>query len=421
MRPPAPRRPGRPRSGEEPSRTPESGAAPAAPGESETPPEGVPARGRSLRVQGARRAPLDPGARTPSQGVDTFARGGFFSRRAPAEPGPPAGPEVATTSHGARGDGGAGRREDEGAAAQGAVRGPAGPVPSVLSRLLGRSPSASPHPRTPAASRGPQASELAHPIGQADAAQVLGPSAESPTSDFADRLRERERARRSYRMRTAALGAGGVVAIVFLVWLLLFSPVFALDAGSVAVEGAQSDESVASQARAAADPYVGTPLPRVATSKIEASIEENARIESAEALRAWPNGLRISLVLRKAVMAEASGGGYTLVDASGVAFSTTGERPDSLPLVELPESEGRAEAAADALVVWNALGKVLQPQVGSMRADGATVSFTLVSGASVVWGTPEDNALKAKVLEVLVAQRGASVYDVSAPAHPVTS
>ncbi|WP_160159419.1 cell division protein FtsQ/DivIB [Actinomyces culturomici] len=290
------------------------------------------------------------------------------------------------------------------------------PAPNGRGRRTG--PLRPPSPVRPG--RGARA-ELSRPVGQADAASILGSRDAAPATDFAARRAERDRAKRAFYARTGFIVVAGIALVAAIVWALLFSPLLALDANRITVTGAQDGVISASEATAAATPYVGTPLPRVPTSSIAAAIEKNPVVAGAAVTRRWPAGLGIALTLREAAMVEGSQGAYRLVDSGGVAFRTVAELPDGLPVVSLPAEEGRAEAAADALAVWNALGKVLQPQVALVSADGKTLTLSLTNGATVKWGTNEDSALKAKVLEVLVAQRGASVYDVSAPAHPVTS
>ena len=53
--------------------------------------------------------------------------------------------------------------------------------------------------------------------------------------------------------------------------------------------------------------------------------------------------------------------------------------------------------------------------------DGHTLTLTLSQNRTVVWGTSEDSALKARVLAVLMTQRPATTYDVSSPKRSVTS
>lgn len=273
------------------------------------------------------------------------------------------------------------------------------------------------NPEPPAAL--PRPTALARPIGQRDAAEVLGP--QGGATDLAPRREERERAKRSFYLRTLLLAGGGVLLVAALVWLLLFSPLLALDTGRIRVEGAREGVVLETEVAAAAKQYEGVPLPRVPTARIAETIEANPAVADAEVRRAWPAGLEISLSLRTAAMVEAAGEGFSLVDASGVAFQSAPERPEGLPLVELPQGEERANAAEDVMTVWNALSESLRLRTRSVTADSKTLSLILDSGASVKWGTPDDAALKARVLEVLLSQRSASVYDVSSPAHPVTS
>ena len=52
-----------------------------------------------------------------------------------------------------------------------------------------------------------------------------------------------------------------------------------------------------------------------------------------------------------------------------------------------------------------------------------TVHLVLADGAQVEWGSADDTALKARVLQTLraaPASAGAAVYDVSAPTMPIT-
>lgn len=260
--------------------------------------------------------------------------------------------------------------------------------------------------------------DLARPIGQADAAAVLGPVSE-PT-DFLKRREERRRAKRSYFLKTALIALAGASMVAGLAWVLLFSSVFALDPGRVAVEGAQSGLISEEEARAAAAPYAGTPLPRVPTGAIASEIAKLPPVSTVEVKRHWPTGLDIALALREPAMIEGAEGAYRLVDSDGVSFAPAEPLPEGLPYVVLPEEDKRQDAAEDVLAVWAACSDSLKARIGWMSADGLTVSFTIDTGATVKWGTVDDSALKARVVEVLIAQRGASVYDVSAPAHPVT-
>lgn len=264
---------------------------------------------------------------------------------------------------------------------------------------------------------GPRSKVLKRPIGQRDAADVLGPQ---EATDLAPRREERERAKRSFYIRTTLWTLVGSLLIAGLVWLVLFSPLLAFDPHRIRVEGVQEGLISEDDVAVTLDAYKGIPLPRVPTTKIAELIETNPVVADAQVRRAWPAGLDITLSLRTGAMVEANENGFTLVDASGVAFQRVSERPEGLPLVALPQGEERKNAAEDVVTVWSALGDLVKQRTSQITADSKSVTLSLDSGALVKWGTPDDSALKSRVLEVLVSQRSASVYDVSSPAHPVT-
>lgn len=267
----------------------------------------------------------------------------------------------------------------------------------------------------------PTSHDLSRPVGQTDAASILGPSKNASATSIEERRHERKRARLTFYIRAALTGLGGAVLIGAVIWVVFFSTLFALDPSRVIVEGNEEESLSSAQVLTSITPYEGVPLPRIPTSKIEESIESHLVVDDAEVTRRWPSGLRVSITLRTAVMAEKTANGYSLVDANAVAFQAVANAPSGLPLVSLAEGDDRLDAATDAMTVWSSLSDSMKPQVASINANGSTVTLSLTSGASAAWGTPDENELKSQVLEVLISQRAASRYDVSSPAHPVTS
>ncbi|MDK8300135.1 MAG: cell division protein FtsQ, partial [Actinomycetaceae bacterium UMB1218B] len=73
---------------------------------------------------------------------------------------------------------------------------------------------------------------LARPVGQQDAAALLGGEKRNERSEFDLRRQERARARRILCIKTMAMIAAGLAFIGGLVWVLLFSPLLALSASS---------------------------------------------------------------------------------------------------------------------------------------------------------------------------------------------
>ena len=115
-------------------------------------------------------------------------------------------------------------------------------------------------------------------------------------------------------------------------------------------------------------------------------------------------------------------GGYALVGSDGITTAVTGEPVEGLPYIHVASDDegGKATQAKAAIAVWDSLGDPLRSQVSSISSDGMVVRLDLVDGSQVVWGDEDESALKAQVLELLVEQRPASVYDLRDPRKPVT-
>ncbi|MDR3069236.1 MAG: cell division protein FtsQ/DivIB [Cellulomonas sp.] len=95
--------------------------------------------------------------------------------------------------------------------------------------------------------------------------------------------------------------------------------------------------------------------------------------------------------------------------------------PEGLPVVQVPLDDTRALLAA--LTVVDALPLDQASQVATVAAPTQdTVTLTLTDGVQVLWGSAEDNALKAQVVATLRAAEtltDVTTIDVSAPQMPV--
>lgn len=204
------------------------------------------------------------------------------------------------------------------------------------------------------------------------------------------------------------LGAVGAAA-----WLVFFSSVLAVS--GVQVEG---ERSVRAQRLVdAADVPVGDPLARVDLGDVAARVEQLPPVKEAEARRAWPDTVVLSVVERTAVATVESGGRHLLIDASGVPFREVEGPRRRLPTIEA----GGDRAAAEAAEVVAALPDDVVRRVD--RVDATTmdsIRLQLEGGREVVWGSAEQTEIKAKVLAALVQREGA-VLDVSVPAAPTVS
>ena len=275
--------------------------------------------------------------------------------------------------------------------------------------------------RREAAARPSSGEILRRPIGQSDAATVLGSSEESATADLNERRKERQQAqRRLVITRIVTVSAACVVAIA-LVWGIFFSPLFALDMSKVSIEGLGDDSATTSEVQAAVEPFASTPLPRLSTSKVSAAVGEVRLVREAQVERTWPRGLRVTVRPRQAVLAVKEGAAWSLVDDQGVSLSSSPSMPEGMAPTTLPDGDERSRAAGEVAAIWAAMGDELRSQITMITHDGQTVSMTLSNSRTLNWGVASENDLKAKVAQVLVSQRQARTYDVSSPVHPVTS
>lgn len=230
---------------------------------------------------------------------------------------------------------------------------------------------------------------------------------------FAARVR-----RRRWEWARPRLVAGAAAAAVVLgVWVVFFSSLLAVR--HVTVTGTSRTSS--DQVRAVAAVPVGTPLARLHAAGIRQRLHALPTVGAVRVQRRWPATVRLRIVERLPVAVLKRGTESVLVDANGVTFApaSAGGLADMVELVRPAAGPGDPATRA-ALGVLAALPPDLHDQVRTLSASSAaSVTFTLRSGATVVWGDALDNDRKAAVLTALL-RRPAKVYDVSAPGIAVT-
>ena len=284
-------------------------------------------------------------------------------------------------------------------------------------------------PRRPAGS--PDAADLRGPAGDG-----VGRAADEPRSPRAAKralaaaARERRRyerqevrrfTKRSRRRRiTWAVAVGAVLAVAAVVGIGAYSPLMALR--EVRVEGAQ--RIPADQVQGAFATLLGTPLPLIDGAEVQAALERFPLIETYATETIPPGTLVVRIVERTPVGVIDTGSGLELVDGAGVVIERPDERPPGQPLIDVEGGVAGAGFRAVAGVV-RSLPADVRSQLARATADTADdVRLELEGGASVVWGSAEDSALKATVLAALMRAAPPDTvaqYDVSAPTSPVTS
>lgn len=219
---------------------------------------------------------------------------------------------------------------------------------------------------------------------------------------------------RQRRRRRNWLIAGAAILVLVLGTLgAAYSPLFAVQ--DVRVIGTETLDPT--EIAAALSNQVGTPLPLVDASEVKAALVAFPAIESYSIEARPPHELVVRIVERTPIGSIESAAGFTLVDAAGVALSTTPEPTPGFPVLDVQGgTEGPAFKAAGT--VFRTLPEALRVDVASIAATTANdVSFVLGStGTTVIWGSADKSVEKAQVLEsgmVAIPPDTVNHYDVS--------
>ncbi len=227
------------------------------------------------------------------------------------------------------------------------------------------------------------------------------------------RFARRQWARRWLDWRGGALLLAGLLGAAVLVWLVFFSSVLAVSGVAVGGTDVLSPRAV----RQAAQVPMGTPLATVDLKAVSARVDDLPAVARVDVSRAWPDTVHIQVTERDAVAVVDRDGSLRGVDEHGVLFRGYRTRPD-LPLIRT-RAGTRSDALAEAARVAGALPSRLSARVDYVEVHTVdTIALQLHDGRTVRWGSADDSAQKAKVLDVLLRQK-ASTYDVSVPGQPV--
>ena len=258
-------------------------------------------------------------------------------------------------------------------------------------------------------------------------------SSAEPPLDAAARhdLKRAERARRAYergearrftrrsrrRRLTWIVSGVSLLLVVGFVTGAVYSPILSLK--TIQVEGASRVSSAS--VRAAVKAQLGRPLALVDFDSITQSLSKFPLIRSFVTETVPPDTLIIRIAERAPIATVATSSGFSVVDPAGIVIDSGAERQPGLPLIELGAATSGSPAFTASVGVLLALPPKLLKQVDTVTAQTSDdVTLTLTGGQSVVWGSVDQSALKAKVLAAVITVGGATTkYDVSAPNHPV--
>ncbi|MFB7885618.1 FtsQ-type POTRA domain-containing protein [Microbacterium sp. NPDC056057] len=221
---------------------------------------------------------------------------------------------------------------------------------------------------------------------------------------------------RQRRRRAVWFGAAASVLLLALGTLgAAYSPLFGVE--KISVVGAQ--QLAAGDVAAALSGQLGKPLPLVDESAIKAELVAFPLIETYALEARPPHELVVRIVERTPIGLIETRAGYTLVDAAGVALSTTATPSAGTPVLTIT---GGVDSDAFAAVgqVMRSLPEEIRAQVTAVTASTPD-DVTLELGGTntqVVWGSAEDSAKKALALNKIMAARPPAdvfSYDVSSP------
>lgn len=212
-----------------------------------------------------------------------------------------------------------------------------------------------------------------------------------------------------------------IAALVLLVaglttWLVAFSPV--LGARSVTVRGAHN--LTGAQVLSAAGITHATPLVRLDAGAAARRIEALPDVASASVRISYPSSVIITVTERIAVGYLKAGNTFTLVDGTGDQYRTVRSKPLDLPLFAVPVGADAKGAGQAVATVAASLRPTLLASVASIQSlDPSAITLLLLDHRVVRWGGAERSADKARILLVLLTQRGTE-FDVTNPDQVVT-
>ncbi|QIG40895.1 FtsQ-type POTRA domain-containing protein [Microbacterium sp. 4R-513] len=221
---------------------------------------------------------------------------------------------------------------------------------------------------------------------------------------------------RQRRRRMIWIGvAASLLLLVLTTLAAAYSPLFAVE--KVRVVGTSLLDAGAVED--ALDDQLGTPLPLVDESAVKAALIAFPLVQSYSLEARPPHELVVRIVERLPIGLLETDAGFTLVDAAGVALSTTESPAPGRPLLSI--QGGTTSSAFDAVgEVMRALPATIRDQVTAVSASTPD-DVTLTLGGTdtqVIWGSADESAMKALVLEKVMQSRppeSVTAYDVSSP------
>ncbi len=214
----------------------------------------------------------------------------------------------------------------------------------------------------------------------------------------------------------------GITLVSLLAYFLGWSGLMTID--QIKVSGLSENQTVsnltAKQVIKLSGIKIGQPIARVNSSSVKRKLLTLPQVLDVKVNRQLPSSVLIELKMRKIEIAvSASGGGYLVGDASGVTFAKVNKVPRGVPIIKTSTSK---VLLSQTLLVFQGLPTKIQNRVISIDAKTRdSITFNLTRGVRIIWGGSQEQDLKIKVLNALLADennKNVKNFDISSPLAP---
>jgi cell division protein FtsQ len=230
------------------------------------------------------------------------------------------------------------------------------------------------------------------------------------------RFAARARRRRLLSLRPLLIGLALVGLMVAMGWLVLGSTFLAVHKVTVVGESRLDPVEIEN----AAHVPMNRPLALLDVAAIQRRVEALPPVQSATVERTWPTAVTITVVERKAAaVVKRPGKPLALMDRTGVVFSDVDEAPAGMAVLSLATPGPQDLATIAALDVVESLPAKVRATVTSVSAPTpASVTLTLTSGITVIWGDASNSARKAQELAAVLHSQATPPTAAGATAQP---
>lgn len=257
----------------------------------------------------------------------------------------------------------------------------------------------------------------------------LGVISRPKVIDFSARKKEKNTVRvRTFVIRLfLAILSIGIAG--FLIWLLLFSPVFCLEKDNITIVGANewvSKEKIANIASG----QVNKSLFLVSSQDVIKQLNDIPGVTEAKVEKDFPKSLHITVLSQKpaAMLKNKANGNLTAVDVKGRVLNVVSHASISgIPVIEVDDVDHSLSTRAilEAIKVVSSMPESLRMQITkvSAKTQDSVETELGASHRNIVWGDASDLKLKNAIVDKLINDPSKignkTQIDVSAPTRPI--